>query len=96
MLLFLFAIVFYFASISFALIPAKQTFKKSFTYGYTHVKTILPAYIVNLLLIFLGITLPVTLGKFEPLLAFVVIILFTVPALAFARLHMIVASWENT
>ncbi len=91
----LFFVLFYFANISFALIPAQQTFKKTFLYGYTHAKRILPAYLINIVLIFLGVTLPVTFGAFHPLLALATVIIFTVPALAFARLHMIISAWPE-
>ncbi len=87
--------IFYFAQISFALIPAQQTFKKTFTYGVKHVATILPAFIVNALITFIVLTLPYNWAETIPLLTLAIILFITIPALAFARVHMIVATWAK-
>ncbi len=85
--------VYYFSQISFALVPAQQTFKKTFDYGTKHVKTILPAFIVNALITFIVLTLPYNWAETIPLLTLAIILFVTIPALAFARIHMIVATW---
>jgi hypothetical protein len=87
--------IFYFSQISFALIPAQQTFKKTFDYGTKHVTTILPAFIVNTLITFIVLTLPYNWAQTMPLLTLAIILFITIPALAFARLHMIVATWTK-
>ncbi|HLF54722.1 MAG TPA: hypothetical protein VI612_03305 [Candidatus Nanoarchaeia archaeon] len=89
----LIAVVAYFANISFALIPAQQTLKKTFTLGTKHAKKIVPAYIVNLLLLFVGISLPITIITKHSLIALAIILIFTLPALAFARINIIIATW---
>jgi len=87
--------VFYFSQISFALIPAQQTFKKTFTYGVKHAKSIIPAFLVNASITFIVLSLPFNWIATMPLLSLAIILIITIPALAFARLHMIVAIWEK-
>jgi hypothetical protein len=87
--------IFYFAQISFALIPAQQTFKKTFQYGTKHVATILPAFMVNTLIAFIVLTLPYNWAQTMPLLTLAIMLFITIPALAFARAHMIVATWHK-
>ncbi len=102
----IFLLIFYFAQISFALIPAQQTFKNTFVYGWKHAKTIIPGFLVNLLITFIFLTIPFTWPEFAPKIGiqpytklFTATILITVIvsilALAFARLHMIVTTWEK-
>ncbi len=91
----LIAIVAYFANISFALIPAQQTLKKTFTLGTKHAKKIVPAFAINLLLFFIGISLPITIITKHSLIALAIIIIFTLPALAFARVNIIIATWST-
>jgi len=102
----IFLVIFYFAQISFALIPAQQTFKKTFTYGWKHAKTIIPAFLVNLLITFVFIGLPFTWAGFAPKIGiqygtalfaatiFITIIL-GILALAYTRLHMVVITWQK-
>ncbi len=87
--------IYYFSQISFSLIPAQQTFKKTFVFGVKHARTILPPFIVNLLIAFVALTLPYNWIQTKPLLALAIIIIITIPALAFARLHMIIATWQK-
>jgi len=91
----IFLAIFYFAQISFAIIPAQQTFKNTFNYGIHHTKTILPAFIVNALITFIVLTLPFNWIETQPLISLAIIVIITIPALAFARLHMIVATWSK-
>ena len=83
----------YFANISFSLIPAQETFKKTFIYSVKHAKTIVPAYLVNVLLLFVTLSLPLTLLATKSMLGLAIIILITLPSLAFARINMVVATW---
>lgn len=83
----------YFANISFALIPAQQTFKKTFIFAIKHAKTILAAFVVNLLLLFVTISVPLTILPRQTILGLAIIILITLPSLAFARVNIIVATW---
>jgi len=85
--------VYYFSQISFALIPAQQTFKKTFVYGAKHARTILPAFLVNAIITFIALSLPFNWITTTPLLSLAIILIITIPALAFARLHMITATW---
>ncbi len=87
--------IYYFSQISFALIPAQQTFKNTFNYGIKHVATILPAFMVNALITFIALTLPYNWAQTQPLITLAIILFITVPALAFARVHMIVAAWAK-
>ena len=91
--LLIFLIVLYFAQVSFALIPSQQTFKKTFVLGVKHARTILPAFIVNAIISFIVISLPFNWIKELPLLALAIILFITIPALAFTRLHIIIATW---
>ncbi len=102
----IFLIIFYFAQISFALIPEQQTFKKTFVCGWKHAKTIIPAFLVNLLITFVFIGLPFTWAGFAPKIGiqygtalfaatiFITIIL-GILALAYTRLHMVVIIWQK-
>jgi len=94
-MLLLFAVILYFSQVSFALIPSQQTFKKTFTLGVKHAGTILPAFLVNALIVFIVLTLPFNWIQTMPLLAMAIMIFISIPALAFTRIHMIVASWEK-
>ncbi len=85
--------IYYFSQISFALIPAQQNFKKTFDYGIKHARTIFPAFIINALITFIALTLPYNWAETMPLLTLAIILFITIPALAFARVHMIVATW---
>ena len=90
-----FLVIAYFASISFALIPAQQTFKKTFVHGAQYARTIIPAFLVNVLILFLALTLPANWVNTNPLLTIGFIILISIPAVAFTRLHIITAAWLN-
>ncbi len=104
----IFIAIWYFSQISFALIPAQQTFKKTFVYGIKHAKTILPAFIVNAIITFIVFSLPFNWTSIAPkigiepgtltfvLLLLAIIIFTTAPALAFARIHMITATWQKS
>lgn len=87
--------ILYFSQISFALIPSQQTFKNTFIYGTKHALTIIPAFLVNLLILFVVFTLPFRWIELFPLLSLAIILFITIPALAFTRIHMIVATWLN-
>jgi len=89
-----FLIISYFASISFSLIPARQTFKKTFVVGWKHAKTILQAYIINAVLITAVFYLLYLAAKAQtPAAAFLFILLLI--AFAFTRIHIIVATWQK-
>lgn len=89
-----FLIVTYFASVSFSLIPARQTFKKTFVLGWKHAKKILPAYITNVVLISTIFYLLYLAAKAQtPTAAFLFILLLI--TFAFARTHIIVATWQK-
>jgi len=90
-----FAAIWYFTTISYALIPAQQTFKKTFILGTKHVATLLQAFTVNAVIIFIALTLPFNWIETQPLLSLAIILFITIPALAFARLHIIVATWSR-
>ncbi len=92
-MLIFFAAIYYFSQVSYALIPAQQTFKKTFIFGIKHAKTILPAFITNAIITFIALTLPFNFIETKPLLSLAIILVITIPALAFTRLHMIVATW---
>lgn len=98
--------VLYFSQVSFALIPSQQTFKNTFIYGTKHAKSIAPAFIVNFIICFVFIGLPFQWTRFasahsiQPysalfLIIFIASIICAACALAFARLHMIIATWIN-
>jgi hypothetical protein len=91
----IFLAIFYFSQISFALIPSQQTFKNTFIYGTKHAKTIIPAFLVNSIITFIVCTLPFNWIASKPLIGLAIILLITIPALAFARLHMIIATWSK-
>jgi len=92
-MLIVFLAIYYFSQISFALIPATQTFKKTFILGIKHAKTILPAFIVNAIITFVVLTLPFNWITTKPLLSLAIMLVITIPALAFTRLHIIIATW---
>jgi hypothetical protein len=85
--------ILYFSQISFALIPSQQTFKKTFILGVKQAKKILPIFIINLLIVFVAFTLPFNWITTMPMLSLAIILLITIPALALARLNIIVATW---
>ncbi len=87
--------IIYFAQTSFALIPAQQTFKNTFAYGVKYARTILPAFIINIIISGITNILPFIWFKTIPILSIAIIILITIPAMAFARLHMIIAVWPK-
>lgn len=91
----LFAAILYFASISFALIPSQQTFKNTFIYGTKYWKTIVPAFLINTVILFVALTLPFNFIEQHALLSLGIILFITIPALAYCRLHLIVATWLN-
>jgi len=105
LMLVIFIVILYFAQVSFALLPAQQTFKKTFALGTTHAKTIAPAFLINQIIQFVALALPFNWIELAPNLGvetggltFVIGILaimlcITIPALAFARIHLIVATW---
>jgi hypothetical protein len=89
-----FLIVMYFASVSFSLIPARQTFKKTFVIGWKHAKTILQAYIINVVLISAVFYLLYLSAKAQtPAAAFLFILLLII--FSFTRIHIIVATWQK-
>ncbi len=90
-----FLAIFYFSQISFALIPSQQTFKNTFIYGTRHAKTIIPAFLVNAIITFIVCSLPFNWITTKPLISLAIILIITIPALAFARLHIIVATWQK-
>ncbi|MEM3154312.1 MAG: hypothetical protein QW165_01960 [Candidatus Woesearchaeota archaeon] len=90
-----FLAIFYFSQVSFALIPSQQTFKNTFIYGIKHAKTIIPAFLVNTIILFIACSLPFNWLATKPLIALAIILFITIPALAFARLHMIIATWSK-
>jgi hypothetical protein len=91
----IFLAIFYFAQISFALIPSQQTFKNTFVQGYKNAKTIIPAVLVNAIIAFIACSLPFNFIFTYPLIALAIILVISIPALAFARLHMIIATWHK-
>lgn len=88
-------IIAYFAQISFALIPAQQTFKKTFTTGITNAHNTIPAFLVNALILGIAFWLPFNWMD-NPALTAAIILLISIPALAFTRLHMIIATWQKS
>jgi len=90
-----FILFFYFSQVSFALIPAQQTFKSTFVHGIKYWKTLVPVFLVNALITFVVITLPFNWIRQNPLLGLAIILFITLPALAFARVHMIVGAWQH-
>ena len=89
----LFLVISYFSSISFALIPAQHTFRKTFIEGVKHAKVIIPAFLFNALIVFIVCTLPFNWIQTRPLLSLAIILFISIPSLAFARLHIIAAVW---
>lgn len=85
----------YFSTVSFALIPAQNTFKRMFTHGYKNWKTIVPGLLVNVLIMFVMFTVPFNFIQVYTNLALALIIFVTFPSLAFVRLHTIVTVWEK-
>lgn len=91
----IFLAIFYFAQIGFALIPSQQTFKNTFIYGSRHAKTLIPAFFVNAIIVFIACSLPFNFIFTYPLVALAIILIISIPALAFARLHMIISVWQK-
>lgn len=91
----LFALTFYYSQISYALIPAEHTFKQTFIKGTKQAKKIFPAFLVNLLITFIVLTLPFNWIQTKPLIALTIMLLITIPALAFTRIHMIISTWDK-
>lgn len=87
--------ILYFGQISYALIPAQQTFKSTFVYGVKYARTIIPAFILNIILSGIALALPFIFIKTIPILSLAIIILITIPGLAFARLHIIITTWQR-
>lgn len=87
--------VLYFSQTSFALIPAQQTFKNTFVLGVKHARAIIPAFIFNLILTAIAFAIPIYFIKTRPLLSLGILVIITIPALAFARLHIIIAAWQK-
>jgi len=87
-------LILYFSQISFALIPSQQTFKKTFIYGIKHAKTIMPAFLVNLLILFVCTSLAYRWAGPYPFFTLAFIILIVLPAIAYTRYTIIVASWR--
>lgn len=85
----------YFAITGFALIPARQSFKKMFSVGWKHAGKIIPAYLINLAVLAVTIILPFTFFQQYTFLALLFMILITAPSAAFTRLHAIAAVWET-
>src|SRR3989344_4888051 len=92
----------YFADVSFSLVPARQTFKKTFILGIKSAKAIVPAFLVNSVIAFNALALPFIwatkvsqsmwgVAALAALLAFI-----TFPALAFTRVHMIISMSRTT
>ncbi len=88
-------VIYYFSQVSFALIPAQQTFKKTFVFGIKHASTILPAFLINTIITFIVLSLPFNWIETMPLLSLAIILFVTIPALAFTRLHLIIATWQK-
>ncbi len=87
--------IIYFMQTSFSLIPSQQTFKNTFILGVKHARTIIPAFIFNLILTAIVFAIPIYFIKTNPLLSLGIIVILTIPALAFARLHIIIATWSK-
>ncbi|RMD58588.1 hypothetical protein D6825_00280 [Candidatus Woesearchaeota archaeon] len=91
----------YFANISFALTPGKQALKSAFIMGVKNAKTLIPAMLANALIIFVATLLPFniiwTLPKSTQttIIFLSSIVIVTIPALAFARLHTTMAIWQK-
>lgn len=90
----LFILLTYFASISFSLIPARQTFKKTFAIGVKHAKNIVPAYAINLVVIGAIFYLLYLAAKAQTQTTIFLFILLLI-ALAFTRVHITVATWQK-
>lgn len=86
----------YFMPISFALIPAQQTFKKTFSNGIHYAKKLIPAYLVNTLLTFIAVSTPLLLlFNAKPLFGIIAIIIISLPVIHFTRLHITLATWQK-
>lgn len=91
--LLLFAAILYFAQVSFALLPLQKTIRNSFVLGVKNAGAIFPAFIVNLIIVFIVLTLPFNWIETLPLLSLAIILLIAIPSLAFTRLHLITTVW---
>lgn len=89
-----FLIIWYFASISFALMPAQQTFKRTFVIGFKHAKIILIAYIINLALIGATFWLLYFSVQAQTAAALFLFILLLI-VFAFTRIHITAATWQK-
>lgn len=85
----------YFAQVQFALIPAKDTFRRGFRVGVKQAKRLVQVFGVNVLLVGLVLGLAVWASSVSAIAGVILFIAVFLPVLAFARFHMIVAVWSK-
>jgi len=88
----LFVLIYYFSQISFALVPVQQSFNKTFAYGVKYAKKFVPVALINAIIVFLALSLPLNWLQTYPIISLAIIIIISIPALAFARVHIIGAT----
>jgi len=80
--------IFYFAQISYSLIPAQKTFRKTFT------KNIIKTYLINTAILAITIGVPILAIK-HPIIAVPITLIITIPSMIFTRINTIIACWEK-
>lgn len=91
----------YFAQIGLSLVPARQTFKKMFVIGVKQAKEVVPAFLVNAVIAFNALALAflwaskVSKSMWGVAALAALLALISFPALAFTRVHMVIAVWQK-
>jgi hypothetical protein len=80
----LFAVFAYFVFLSYALIPNK-VFLPTLTLGFTRWKELVPVHLIGILLYFVAVSVPTSLVKLNIYLSLAMVVLVSLPAIAFSR-----------
>jgi len=80
----LFAVFAYFVFLSYALLPNK-VFIPTLTLGLTRWKELVPVHLVGMLLYFVAVSVPTSLVKVSIYLSLAMVLLISLPAIAFSR-----------
>jgi len=79
----------YFASISYSILPEKNAFKKTFSLGIQKAKTIVPAYLLAIAIIFIFGSVSMALFKSNQGVGIAALLIFFLPSLSFGRILII-------
>ncbi len=74
---------------------ALQTFKNMFVYGIKYWKKLMPAILINLVIIAITWSIPFLFLETQTLIGLAIIIFVSIPTLAFARIHTITSLWQK-